>query len=124
MAQIGKIVDNTAYITEALNGLKEVHSGCPGDIGAEGKARGITDVVKCRETTNQQLLAFYTKVYNDLMAPKKDPLTEKMELIKNVRLSTLQDMKEFYSEDELLERADSILYDISNLCNDIYFVKT
>ena len=124
LAQIEKIADNTAYITEALNSLKDVYSNYLGDSGAEGKARGITDVVKCRETTNQQLLAFYTKVYNDLMAPKKDPLTEKMELIKNVRLSTLQDMREFYSEDELLERADTILYDISNLCNDIYFVKT
>ena len=124
LAQIEKIVDNTAHITEALNSLKDVCSNYPGDSGAEGKARGITEIVKCRETTNQQLLAFYTKVFNDLMAPKKDPLTEKMELIKNVRLSTLQDMREFYSEDELLERADTILYDISNLCNDIYFVKT
>ena len=124
LAQIEKIVDNTAHITEALNSLKDVRSGGPGDIGAEGKARGIADVVKCRETTNQQLLAFYTKVFNDLTAPKKDPLTEKMELVRKVRLSTLQDLKEFYSEDELLERADTILYDISNLCNDIYFTKT
>ena len=123
LAQIEKIVDNTAHITEALNSLKDVRSGGPGDIGAEGKARGIADVVKCRETTNQQLLAFYTKVFNDLTAPKKDPLTEKMELVRKVRLSTLQDLKEFYSEDELLERADTILYDISNLCNDIYFTK-
>ena len=123
LAQIGKIVDNTAYITEALNGLKEVHSGGPGDIGAEGRARGIADVVKCRETTNQQLLAFYTKAFNDLMAPKKDPLTEKMELVRNLHLSTLQELKEFYSEEELLERADTILYDISNLCKDIYLTK-
>ena len=123
LAQIEKIVDNTAYITEALNSLKDVRSGGPGDIGAEGKARGIADVVKCRETTNQQLLAFYTKVFNDLTAPKKDPLTEKMELVRNIRLSTLQDLKEFYCEDELVERADSVLYDISNLCNDIYLTK-
>ena len=49
---------------------------------------------------------------------------EKMELIKNVRLSALQDLKEFYSEEELLERADSVLSDISLLCNDIYITKT
>jgi hypothetical protein len=123
LAQIEKIVDNTTHITEALNCLRGVHSDGPGDVGAEGKARGIADVVKCRETTNQQLLAFYTKVFNDLTAPKKDQLTEKMELVRNVRLSTLQDLKEFYSEDELVERADSVLYDISNLCNDIYLTK-
>ena len=123
LAQIEKIVDNTAYITEALNSLKDVRVGGPGDIGAEGKARGIADVVKCRETTNQQLLAFYTKAFNDLTAPKKDPLTEKMELVRNLHLSTLQELKEFYSEEELLERADTILYDISNLCKDIYLTK-
>ena len=123
LAQIEKIVDNTAYITEALNSLKDVSSNYLGDIGAEGKARGITEVVKCRETTNQQLLAFYTKAFNDLTAPKKDPLTEKMELVRNLHLSTLQELKEFYSEEELLERADTILYDISNLCKDIYLTK-
>ena len=123
LAQIEKIVDNTAHITEALNSLKDVCSNYPGDSGAEGKARGIIEVVKCRETTNQQLLAFYTKVFNDLMAPKKDPLTEKMELVRNLHLSTLQELKEFYSEEELLERADTILYDISNLCKDIYLTK-
>ena len=123
LAQIEKIVENTAYISAAMDSLNGVQSIGPGDIGAEEKAKGIADVVKCRETTNQQLLAFYTKVFNDLTAPKKDPLTEKMELVRNVRLSTLQDLKEFYSEDELVERADSVLYDISNLCNDIYLTK-
>ena len=123
LAQIGKIVENTAYIEAAMCSLASVESVGPGDIGAEEKAKGIADVVRCRETTNQQLLAFYTKVFNDLTAPKKDPLTEKMELIRNVRLSMLQELKEFYCEDDLVERADSVLYDISNLCNDIYLTK-
>ena len=77
LAQIEKIVENTAYITAAMDSLNSVQSVGPGDIGAEEKAKGIADVVRCRETTNQQLLAFYTKVFNDLTAPKKDPLTEK-----------------------------------------------
>ena len=119
LAQIEKIVDNTAHITEALNCLKDVPPG----VGAEGTAKGIADVVRCHETTNQQLLAFYTKLFYDLTAPKNDSLTKKMELVKNVRLSTLQDLKEFYCEDELVERADSVLSDISNLCNDIYLTK-
>ena len=123
LAQIEKIVENTAYIEAALGSLASVESVSPGDIGAEEKAKGIADVVRCRETTNQQLLAFYAKVFNDLMAPKKDPLIEKMELIRNVRLSMLQDLKEFYCEDELAERADTILCDISSLCNDIYLTK-
>ena len=123
LAQIEKIVENTAYIEAALGSLASVESACPGDSGAEEKAIGIADVVRCRETTNQQLLAFYTKLLNDLMAPKKDPLIEKMELIRNTRLSMLRDLKEFYCEDELAERADAILGDISSLCNDIYLTK-
>ena len=123
LAQIEKIVENTAYITAAMDSLNSVQSIGPGNIGAEEKAKGIADVVRCRETTNQQLLAFYTKVFTDLTAPKKDPLTEKMELIRNVRLSMLQELKEFYCEDELVERADSVMCDISNLCNDIYLTK-
>ena len=124
LAQIEKIVENTAYITAAMDSLNSVQSVGPGDIGAEEKAKGIADVVRCRETTNQQLLAFYTKVFNDLTAPKKDPLTEKMELIRSIRLSTLQELKEFYCEDDLVERADSVLSEISSLCTDIYLTKT
>lgn len=119
LEQITKIASDTAHITEALNSLKDVQSIGPGDIGAEEKAKGIADVVRCRETTNQQLLAFYTKLYNDLTAPKKDPMIEKIELVRAVRLSTLQELKECYCEDELVERADSILADISGFCNGI-----
>ena len=121
--QIDKIVSNTAHIKAALDSLKSIQSGGPGDIGAEGKAQGIADVVRARETTNQQLLAFYTRVYTDLTAPKKDPLTAKLELIRDLRLSTLQELKGCYCEDELVERADSILCDISSFCNDIFFDK-
>jgi hypothetical protein len=118
--QIDKIVSNTAHITEALEILKSIQSIAPGDIGAEEKAKGIADVVRVRETTNQQLLAFYTRVYTDLTAPKKDPITTRVELIKNLRLSTLKELKGCYCEDELVERADSILCDISSFCNDIF----
>ena len=77
----------------------------------------VCSVFKARETTLLQLLMMYEKMYADIQIAKK------IELIKNIRLSTLQDMKEFYSEDELLERADSVLSDVSLLCNDIYLTK-
>ncbi len=119
--QIDKIVSNTAHITEALEILKSIQSVDSGDIGTEEKAKGIADVVRARETTNQQLLAFYTKVYTDLTAPKKDPITTKLELIRDLRLSTLIKLKGCYCEDELAERADTIMCDISSFCNDIFF---
>ena len=77
----------------------------------------ICNVFKTREITLLKLLEMYEKMYADIQIAKK------IELIKNIRLSTLQDMKEFYSEDELLERADSVMSDISLLCHDIYLTK-
>ena len=77
----------------------------------------ICNVFKTRELTLLKLLEMYERMYADIQIAKK------MELIRNVRLSTLQDLKEFYSEEELLERADSVLSDVSLLCNDIYLTK-
>jgi len=78
----------------------------------------VCSVFKTREITLLKMLEMYEKMYADVQR------AETMELIKNIRLSTLQDLKEFYSEEELVERADTLLCDITSLCNDIYFVKT
>ena len=66
LTQIALIQSQTAYINEAFAQLSTVRSESPGDIGAQERARAIGDVVKCRETTNQKLLEFYTKMYEDL----------------------------------------------------------
>ena len=66
LKQIERIQSETAYIHEAFSELSKVRSESPGDIGAQGKAMALGDVVKCRETTNQKLLDFYIKMYEDL----------------------------------------------------------
>ena len=38
-----------------------------GDIGTQGKASAIADVVKCRETTNQKLISLYEKMYDKIV---------------------------------------------------------
>ena len=70
LAQIEKILADTQHIYEALNALKDVHSAGPEDIGAQSAAQGMADVVRCRETTNQQLIAFYQNMYEDLKKEK------------------------------------------------------
>jgi predicted extracellular nuclease len=47
-----------------------------GDIANQAKAMALADVVKYRETTNQQALRFYEKMYEDLKP--KDYTTEKL----------------------------------------------
>ncbi len=38
----------------------------PGNILGQAKAQAFGDIVRCRETTNQQLLKLYEKMYDDL----------------------------------------------------------
>ena len=70
--QIRAIQEQTEYLNEAIKSLSLMSDGDSGDCGAPGnimgeaKAQAIGDVVRCRETTNQQLLNFYISVYNDL----------------------------------------------------------
>ena len=70
--QIAKLQDQTEYLNTTLEKLSELGDGDSGGPGAPGnilgmeKAKAIGDVVRCRETTNQQLLAFYEKIYDDL----------------------------------------------------------
>ncbi len=66
MTQIALIQAQTAYINEAFAQLSTVRSEGPGDIGAQERARALGEIVKCRETTNQKLLEFYAKMYEDL----------------------------------------------------------
>lgn len=72
LAQIKQIQDKTLYIHEAIEALSQMTDGDSGDCGAPGnivgqaKAKALGDVVRCRETTNQQLLNFYMTVYDDM----------------------------------------------------------
>ncbi len=72
LEQIEKISVQTEYLNHAIDQLGKIpdgdsgEAGSPGDLAGQAKARAIGDVVRCRETTNQQLLSFYTLLYTDL----------------------------------------------------------
>ena len=72
LLQIAKIQEQTEHLSNALDKLSLMGDGDSGDCGAPGniqgqaKANAISDIVKCRETTNQQILSFYEKIYDDL----------------------------------------------------------
>ena len=105
------------HLSDAVTAIARTEEDADATVGTEQQITDVCSVFKARETTLLKLLEMYEKMYADIQIAKK------IELIKNIRLSTLQDMKEFYSEDELLERADSVLSDVSLLCNDIYLTK-
>ena len=38
-------------------------AGSPGNVMGRAKAQALGDIVRCRETTNQQLLDLYKRIY-------------------------------------------------------------
>lgn len=66
LGKIEQITNNTAYLSETIAALQSITQGAVGDIAGQGKAMALGDVVKSRETTNQQLVALYTTMYRDM----------------------------------------------------------
>ena len=71
--RINNIVNQTSYISAACESLAAMGDGdsgescSPGNVMGEAKANAIATVVQCRETTNQQVLRLYEKMYNDMI---------------------------------------------------------
>ena len=68
------IQKDTKYLSEVIDKLSRMQDGdsgsqyAPGNIMGEAKAKAFGDIVRCRETTNQQLLKMYEKMYDDRSA--------------------------------------------------------
>ena len=79
LGQIEKVTAQTNHLQEAIAALRDMGDGenaegmSVGNTLGPAKAAAIGDVVRCRETTNQQLLKLYEKMYNDL---KPAPVSE------------------------------------------------
>ena len=84
LSQIAKIQEQTEYLNIALEKLSQMGDGescapgSPGNIQGQAKAQAIADIVRCRETTNQQILSLYEKMYDDL---KPDNRNKKLDVL-------------------------------------------
>lgn len=69
LQQIAAIQSDTDYLYQTIQQLAEMgvgesgEAGSPGDIMGRAKAMALGDIVRCRETTNQQLLDLYKRIY-------------------------------------------------------------
>ena len=70
LQQIAAIQSDTSYLHEAIQQLAEMGAGAPRDL-IQAKAETLGDIVRCRETTNQQLLRLYEKMYDDCVHPNR-----------------------------------------------------
>lgn len=80
LEQMEQIRLQTEYLNDVIAELGKITSTGAGDVFSREKVTAFGDVVKCRETTNQRLIAFYEKMYDDLKPVKAD-ITVKKELL-------------------------------------------
>ncbi len=120
LSEIKATREQTAHINEALKMLEAVRSEGHGVVGAQEKAKGIATVVQCRETTNQQALRFYEKLYDDLRS-KDEPLTrdDKIEKITMIQHSILDVMQKYQSEETFADMVVEVKARLDALCTDI-----
>lgn len=72
LRQVAALQADTAYLNEAISKLADMADGSPGspgspgDIQGQAKAEAFADIIRCRESTNQQILRLYERMYEDL----------------------------------------------------------
>ena len=119
MDEIANIQKNTSYLIEAIKQLEGVISEGPEDIGAKEKAKAIADVVKCRETTNQRLIDFYEKAYFACIAEAKEGRKEKINIIKDILISYLNQSAQDFDGDMLYSIKEFVQSQLNLLIMDI-----
>ncbi len=73
LQQIELIRSDNEHVLNALSSLENlVIDDGVGDIANQARSEAIGNVVKCRETTNQRLIAFYEKLYGDIKSEPVD----------------------------------------------------
>ncbi len=82
--QIEQIVKDTEYIHNALKQLAAMPTSAPGDIAGQEKAKAIGEIVRSRETTNQQILRLYGKMYDDLNPREGNTKNKALEMLSEI----------------------------------------
>ena len=84
LGKIEQISNDTAYLREAITAVQAITQGSTGDIAGQAKAMAMGDAIKARETTNQQLLRLYEKMYDDLKNPTANEDMRRMEQLRQI----------------------------------------
>ena len=80
LSQIAKVQTDSTYLKDYFAELSKV-AECNNEFVAQERMKALVDAVRCRETTNQQMLEFYNKMYDDL---RPATMQDKVAVVKNV----------------------------------------
>ena len=109
LSQMIKIQEQTGYLNEAFQKLGEIPVGQgPGDVAGQAKAQALGDIVKCRETTNQQMLSMYEKMYFDLLKREKTEIIKQAFSVLTDTFATTLDMHAFDEDAQRVEALTTI----------------
>lgn len=94
LSQIAKIQEQTDYLKDAMEKLSQMGNGesgspgAPGNIQGQAKAQAFGEIVKAHETTNQQMLSLYEKMYNDLKPQSQNKKLDVLEKLAQIAANT------------------------------------
>lgn len=108
---------DSEYLYKTVHALEAMPvSQGPEDIAGQAKAQALADVVRCRETTNQQLIQLYTKMYDDLK-----PADSRCES-KSTRQQALEMVKQLIINADDMDNLPGILESMQNFCDSLRFI--
>ena len=104
LEQIERIGHQTEELNQVITELRQMENGS----SCEAKAMALGNIVECRETTNQQMLRFYEKMYDDLRVPAPVDVVSQKTRLQEQLLKIL---------DKTLENGDFSSNEISDMFN-------
>ncbi len=128
-AQIIKLQEQLTSLKDTLDALVEVHDTDEMEGGTPtksvinevvlNKTKVINAIFSEREATLNSLLDFYKIVYNDLYQEQKNAKKEKIDTIKNLWLTYLDEASDVADEDGRIEIINYVQSQLSLLAIDI-----
>ncbi len=115
LSKLAEIQVETSHLNEAIAKLSAMSDGDSGTAGSPGntlgaeKAKAFGDIVRCRETTNQQLIRLYEKMYDNLIfGGDKQIATDKWNAISKIADAMMVD-------DDWVESRENIVSELRYL---------
>ncbi len=84
LGKLEEISLGQAFLTDAILELGKMKSGGPGDVGTQEQAKAVGEIIKAREATNQKLIAFYEKMYDDLKPKEESAKNKALEMLSKI----------------------------------------
>ena len=115
--KIEAVRKDSEYLYKTVHALETMQvSQGPEDIAGQAKAQALADVVRCRETTNQQLIQLYTRMYDDLK-----PTGGSCEST-STRQQALEMVKHLIVNADDMDDLPEILESMQNFCDSLRFI--